>query len=260
MLIQALSLVATLALFLGGCGQAYTVPGGPADFRTLGVTAETKRAMTDPAVQVALDKKPLAGFPATIAIARVQASDYSSYDPATRTTSWHGAYSVITTRTIERDEDFEALQKLPQVNAVVTMKRILLEHNAASDAELRAAAAKLHADMLLFYTFDTEFYTDTRVRPLSVISLGLFPNKSAHVTCTASAVLMDVNSGYLYCVVEATSQDQQLANAWSSSEAMDELRRRVERDAFEQLTKQFRQEWPVVVATYNRPTKSAVLR
>ena len=245
-------LAALCGALLSGCAS-YTVPGGPANFKSLGVTPEARRAMTDPAVQLAIDKKPLAEFPATIAVAHVQAQDYATYDRWSHQTAWRGAYSVITTRSIEKDEDFETLTRLPQVNAVVALKRILLDHDANSDAELRTAAAKLHADMLLFYTFDTEFYTDTKVAPLGVITLGIFPNKSAHVTCTASAVLMDVHNGYLYSVVEATSQDHQLANAWTSGEAMDEVRKRVERDAFEQLLKQFRQEWPVVVATYNRP-------
>lgn len=252
-----LAMAGLLGMLLGGCAQSYTVPGGPANFEKLGVTPETRRAMTDPAVQVAIDKKPLAEFPATIAVARVQAEDYATYPHWSGQPVRHGAYSVITTRAIEKDEDIESLQKLPQVNAVVTMKRILLDHTTNTDVELRAAAAKLHADMLLFYTFDTMFYTDTKVAPLGVITLGIFPNKSAHVICTASAVLMDVHNGYLYSVVEATSRDEQLANAWTSGEAMDEIRKHVERDAFEQLLKQFRQEWPVVVATYNRPAKAA---
>ncbi|MCL2647349.1 MAG: hypothetical protein FWD61_10165 [Phycisphaerales bacterium] len=239
-----------MLLALVGCAQSYTVPGGPADFSKLGLTEQARLAATDASIRQALDKKPLVTFPATIAIARVQAGDYSSYNSPARPV---GVYSVITVRDVEKDEDIEMIAKLPQVAGVATMKRILLDQTLNTDLELRAAAARLHANLLLYYTFDTVFETETKVRPLGVITLGLFPNKNAKVTSTASAVLMDVNNGYIYSVVEATSSDHQLTNAWESENTIDEVRRRTERDAFDQLLKQFKAEWPIVLATYNRP-------
>ena len=76
----------------------------------------------------------------------------------------------------------------------------------------------------------------------------------AKVTTTASAVLMDVNNGYIYAVVEATAKNDQLANAWGSQQAMDDSRKLAERKAFEDLLAQFKSEWTNVVVTYNRPT------
>ena len=248
-----LVLWATLVALLEGCAQSYTVPGGPANLANLGVTSEARTAATDHSVQAILNKRPLVTFPATIAIARVQAADYASYTYRGGR-NWQGAYSVITARDIEKDDDILAIARLPQVNGVVTLKRILLEGALNSDEQLRAAAARLHANLLLFYTFDTVFQTESRIPPLGVITLGLFPEQNAKVCCTASAVLMDVNNGYVYGVVEATSKDSQLANAWSSKQAMDDVRRRTERDAFAQLLKQFAAEWPVVVATYRPAT------
>jgi hypothetical protein len=162
----------------------------------------------------------------------------------------------VTTRDVETDADFEKIVQLPNVDNAVMMKQILVPPDARSDEELREAAAKLHANLLMFYTFDTQFYKDDHVRALGVVTLGLIPNQKAHAVCTASAVLMDVNNGYIYMVVEATSKQEQLANAWSSEQAMDDVRRKVEREAFEQMLKQFKAEWPVMVATYK--TKTAV--
>ncbi|MCL2641159.1 MAG: hypothetical protein FWD53_09970 [Phycisphaerales bacterium] len=233
-----------MLLVLTGCVNKYTVPGGPAKLSSLGLTDQDRLATTDAAIREALAKKPLVTFPVNIAIARVQANNYS------RNASNNGAYSVITVRDIEKNEDLEGIAKLPEIAGVVTMKRIVLDRTLNSDIELRTAAARLHANLLLFYTFDTVFQTDTAVEPLGVITLGLFPNKNAKVTCTASAVLMDVNNGYIYCVVEATSSDNQLTNAWESSNTMDQVRRRTEREAFDQLLKQFKTEWPNVVAMY----------
>jgi len=244
-----------LALLLPACAQSYTTPGGPANFEALGLTPDAKAALTDASVQKLLDKKPLVTFPATLAVARVQAGDYTSYTYTRygRTDNTRGAYSIVTLRDVEKDEDFAAISSLPQLTRVAPIKRILVDNTLSTDLELRNAAAKLHANLLLFYTFDTSFQTDTHVRPLGLITLGLAPNKNARVTCTASAVLMDVNNGYIYAVVEDTAQNNQLANAWSSEEAMDQVRRKTEREAFEKLIAQFKSEWPTVVATYNRP-------
>jgi hypothetical protein len=242
-----------LALLLPACAQ-YTTPGGPADFSSLGLTPQAKAALTDASVQALLDKRPLVTFPAAIAIARVQAGNYDSY-------SYHryapltprGAYSLITFQDVETDSDFLALTRLPQVSGVAPIRRILLDRELHSDLELRNAAAKLHANLLLLYTFDTLFNTETRVRPLSVISLGLFPNEKAKVSSTASALLMDVNNGYIYGVLEATATNDQLTNAWESDQALDDARKKAERQAFQELLAQFKTQWPAIVAQYHHP-------
>jgi len=244
------------AMVLAACGEAYTTPGGAADFSQLGLTPQEKAALTDSSVQRILDKKPLATFPATLAIARVQAADYESYSYRNGPRAY-GAYAVITTRDIEKDADFDAIARLPRVAAVAGMKRILLSQNMNSDLDLRTAAAKLHANLLLFYTLDTTFSTDTALRPLEVISLGLVPNKNAKVTTTASAVLMDVSNGYVYGAYEATEKDNQLASAWTNDDALDQVRQRTERKAFESLIRQFTSEWPTVLATYDHHAASA---
>lgn len=257
-------LLVLLAAGLGGCYAKYTVPGGAANMEALGVNAQARAAMTDDSVREALAKKPLATFPARIAVARVQASDYTNYEydrHGNRQDIRRGAYAVITTPDVEKHEDFELIGKLPQVAGVALIRRVILERDLNSDQELRNAAARLHADLLVFYTFDTNFTTDTVLRPLSVISLGLFPNKNAKVASTASAVLMDVRNGYIYAIVEATAQDHQLANAWSSEDAIDQVRKRVEREAFVKLVAAFQEEWPNVLLEYApRPGTTAVAK
>lgn len=255
-LAPASCILLALLLFTGCAEMAYTTPGGPADFSALGLTPDAKAALTDASVQQHLDKKPLLTFPATLAVVRVQAGNYTSYSYSRygRTENTRGAYSVITLRDIETEADFQTLRNLPQVRGVAPLKRILLDNSLNTDLELRNAAAKLHCNLLLFYTFDTSFKTDTHIRPLGLITLGLFPNKDARVTSTASAVLMDVNNGYLYSVLESTAHNNQLANAWSSEEAIDQVRRKTERQAFEQLLSEFQSEWPTILATYHRPS------
>jgi len=245
-----LALVGSLGL-LAGCEATYTTPGEKADFSKLGLTPEAAAALTDSSLAATLAKKPLVTFPASIAVVRVQAPNYTSY-------SYHngsprrGAFSVITLRDIEKDEDFEAIEKLPRVAGVAGIKSILLREGMNSDLDLRNAAAQLNANLLLYYTLETAFDTQTHVAPLGVITLGTFPTEEARVTCTASAVLMDTRNGYVYSVLENSAQDNQIANAWTSAEAMDQVRKRVERKAFEGLVKGFTKEWSTVLKNYDK--------
>jgi hypothetical protein len=247
----ALSVV--VLIFLVGCEASYTAPGRSADFSKLGLTAEGVAALTDYSIQQALSKKPLVTFPASIAVVRVQAADYNSYSCDRYYNSIpRGAYSALTIRDIEKDDDFAALTKLPQVEGVAGIKRILLDKTLNSDLELRNAAARLNANLLLYYTFDTSFFTQTYIPPLTTFSLGLAPNKEARVTCTASAVLMDTRNGYIYGVMESTASNNQLATSWNSADAMDQARRATEREAFEGLIASFQKEWPNVLKNYDK--------
>jgi hypothetical protein len=254
-----LKLAAMTVLFAGaamtGCAEmSYQTPGARADFSKIGLTEEEAKSMTDGKVRDVLGKKPMVVFPATIAVTRVQGNDYG---PNRYYSGRSGNYSVVTQRDVEKDEDFARLKKLPQVSDVGIVPRILLPTEMRSDVDLRAAAAKLHSNLLLFYTFDTHFYTDERLKELSVITLGWFPNQSAHVESTASAVLMDVNNGYVYGVYESTSKKEQLANAWTNSDAMDQVRRKAERAAFEGLLSNFEKGWVNVVIEYKKDVKAA---
>ncbi|HVT80167.1 MAG TPA: hypothetical protein VHM90_05875 [Phycisphaerae bacterium] len=243
--------VAGCAILMAGCQSTYTTPGEKADFSKIGLTPEAAAALTDSSVAAALAKKPLVTFPASIAVVRVQAPNYSSY-------SYHnssprrGAFSVITLRDIEKDEDFEAISKLPRVSGIAGIKSILLRDGMNSDLDLRNAAAQLNANLLLYYTLETAFNNQTHVAPLGLITLGTFPTEEARVTCTASAVLMDTRNGYVYAVLENTAEDNQIANAWTNAEAMDQVRKRVERKAFEGLVKGFTKEWGNVLKNYDK--------
>ena len=252
-----LTLIALLLTLLTGCAQ-YTTPGRPADFSKLGLTPEAAAALTDYSVQQTLAKKPLVTFPAALAVVRVQSADYNSYSyDRYYSNTPRGAYSVLTIRDIEKDADFDALAKLPRLEGVAGIKRILLDKTLNSDLELRNAAAKLNANLLLYYTLDTAFKTDTHVAPLGLITLGLAPNQEAKVTCTASAVLMDTRNGYVYGVYESTAANDQLANAWTSAEALDQARQKTERQAFEGLLASFQKEWPTVLKNYDKPAAAS---
>ena len=229
----------TVALFaaalLGGC-QHYVTPGG-------GVSIPE---ITTPSVADALARKPAAVFPARIALVRVQASGYAS--PSNRGYGY-GAYSVVTTRDVETEADFARIAAMPQVAAVGSMSRILLPSTLHSAEDLRIAAAQLQADIVLLYTFDTSFRTDTtQIGPLQLVSLGFFPNKKAHVTTTCASAFVDTRTGYVYGVSESTSTEEQRSDLWNSQEAIEKARARAERGAFSAALGEIEKLWASIAA------------
>jgi hypothetical protein len=134
------------------------------------------------------------------------------------------------------------------------MTRVLLPDRLDTIHDLRLAAANLKVDMLLLYSLDTRFNIDsTNIDPLSMISPGFLPDKRARITTTASAVLVDVRTGFVYGVAESTIWREQNAAAWSSRSAIGNARQKTEVASFQSLLGEIENLWHIVVATHNRP-------
>ncbi len=237
-------LTLTLVTFsLVGCGISYVTPGGGADLSSL-----TEASLTESDIRDILDRKPASPFPARLAVVRIQAPGYRCY----RLKSYgHGHYSIVTTKDIETDKHFDQLGRLPMISSVVPLNQILLPANLKSDKELRMAAAHLHTDLLFVYTLNTVFRVkDHNIGPLGLITLGFLPNHEAQVTTTASAVVFDVRTGFVYGLAEATAREKQFTSAWTSSDAIDDSRRKAETNAFEQLLDDFAVTWKGIVEQY----------
>jgi hypothetical protein len=233
--------VAALAALLSGCAT-YTTPGGGISLQDL--------AKADTDIADLLKLEPAAVFPARIAVARVQATGYYSHS---NTCYGTGRYCVVTTRDVEPEESYDRLSKLPLVSAVALMNRLLLSGKLTSAKDLRQAAAGLKTDLLLVYSLDTSFNIEnTDVGPLALVSLGFLPTKKAKVTATASAVLFDVRTGFVYGVVEATSTETQRGTFWSSSEAVDSARKKAEADAFQKMIGEIEKFWADMLRTHVR--------
>jgi hypothetical protein len=230
-----------------GCAMSYRTPGPGADFRSLGVTDDDVEQGTDYAIGRRLERKPLAAFPTHIAIVRVQGGGYASHSSRSY---GRGNYSVVTTRDVESDAAFERLAALPSIRGLAPLNRLVISEYLNDEEDLRQAAASVQADMLLIYTFDTVFDVEEKIAPLSVFTLGLFPDDEARVTSTVSAALLDTRNGYVYGLAEATSHQTQLANNWTSEAAVDQSRRRAEQEAFDKLVENLATMWERVVREY----------
>ena len=251
-----MSLTKTLALcsvllssfFFGGCAT-YQVPGGAADFHALGITDEEQANLTEDNITRELSRRPAASFPATIAVIRVQSRGYRSY---TTMGYDYGRYSVVGIRETEADTELNDFAALPMIRNIIPLNRLVI-HGIEDEEDIREAAARVQADMTLIYTFDTKFGVESTIPALGVITLGLFPNDEARVTSTASAALIDTRTGYVYALAEATADTSQIANAWTSKDAVDQSRRRAEKEAFEDLVNELSKAWKRVAETFAVP-------
>ena len=230
-----------IAAFASGCAS-YMTPGS-------GVSIPE---ITSPDVAEAMSRKPAATFPARLVVARVQASGYES---RTSQSYGHGKYSVLTTRDIETEADFTRLAAMPEVSAVGTLNRLLLPNVLSSGDDLRHAAAQLQGDIVMLYTIDTTFRTDTQqIGPMQLVALGFFPNRKAHVTSTCAVAFVDTRTGYVYGVAESTAIEQQRSDVWNKEEAIEKARAKAERTAFTQALGDVEKLWGQIAAraTANR--------
>jgi hypothetical protein len=193
-------------------------------------------------------RKPAANFPARIAVARVQAPDYRS--PSARPLA-SGRFSVITAQELLSESDMQAINAWPQMAGLAPINRLLLPATLDSVDDLRASAAKVQADILLVYTIDTSFRVQGRgYGPLTAISLGLVPDRDAYITSTASAVLMDVRTGFIYGLAESTAKTSGLTNAWGSKDKVDRKRIEAEQQAFRLMLGETEKTWSGVSRQY----------
>lgn len=230
-------LLVVVGLLGAGCAS-YTTPGGPAQLSDL----------ASPNINQLMAQKPAANFPARIAVARVQASGYAGYNSSS---FGAGRYSVVFARDVESEAAYGRLGKMAEVAAVAPLNRILLPSVLDSIESLREAGARLQADILLIYTFDTAFQAgEQRFLPLNTIALGFLKNKKVTVTTTASAALFDVRTEFLYGLAEATAVENRQASVWSTQAAVDDLRVATEKAAFTDLIHEIEQTWTGVVAQH----------
>ena len=97
---------------------------------------------------------------------------------------------------------------------------------------------------------DPLYVDGKQLGPLTMISLGLIPNKKAHVTATVAGMLVDVRTGYIYGTTESTDTQEQIATVWDTEAAIEKARARAETNAFEGFVGEFEELWSGVVDVY----------
>lgn len=227
-----LILASAIALVLCSC-ETYDTPDSGA-----GPKANLS-AINSPQVRAAYTGRPAITFPASIAVVRVRGTGSESYN-------------VVSTRELESAHDFDTIARQPGIAGVVSLNRLLLADSTSSVEELRAAAARLHADALIIYTVESDAHDTAVAPPIALVTLGLAPSKTYKVISSASAIVMDVRTGYIYGALEEGATGSGLTSAWASDSATDNTQRKTERAAFEKLTASFGPFWERLYARHRR--------
>jgi hypothetical protein len=226
-----------IAAVSSGCAS-YTTPGGPVDLT----------GIQSPDIQELLAREPTAAFPALISFVRVQSPNYRSQSASTYGT---GAYSVVITREFMLDDSIDRMTQWPKVRGVTPISRLLLPAQLTSLDDLRASSANLKSDILLVFTIDTAFRVDGQnIGPLTLVSLGILRDRETVVTTTASAIFVDVRSGFIYGTAEGTAIESKKTNAWGTTNAVDQGRLITEKSAFDQLMTELGITWQGIVAEH----------
>lgn len=230
-------LLGSILLLCAGCAS-YVTPGAGVRLQDI------DRAD----IAAAAARKPSPNFPARLAIVRVQAPRYSSYSSEAY---GGGRFSVLTTQELVTEADMKALAGWPSLAGIVPINSLLLPTKFESLDDLRLAAAKVQADIMLIYTVDTSFRVLGRsYAPLSAISLGTLPDRDAYVTSTASALFVDVRTGFIYGVAEGTAKVSDLTSFWSSRSTVDRKRLEAEEQSFDKLVASAATTWAGVAHQY----------
>ena len=129
---------------------------------------------------------------------------------------------------------------------------MLLPARLEGDREVRAAAARLQADLVFLYTFDTAFFDTDAAKPLTVITLGLSPTRKITAVTTVSALLLDTRTGYVYSAYEVTEREATMSTSWGSRDTADEARRKTERRAFGKLVDELVASWPKLLQRHEK--------
>lgn len=233
---------ASLATLLFGC-SSYRVPGGPAE---ISLFAERE-------IKTELQRVPVAKPPIQLAVARVQAPHYRSYSSRGENS---GRFSVVTVRSNSENAVLERIKELSEVEQATWLNRLLLESRLQSEKDLRVGAASLHADMLFIYTLDTRFHIGDPLTPLTVVTLGLSPHQTINVDATASGILLDVQTRYVYGSCDASAHKQVVASAWTSADQIDRTRLDTENSARAQMIVEFEKLWPSIIASLSNNASS----
>ncbi|TAJ19109.1 MAG: hypothetical protein EPO68_06830 [Planctomycetota bacterium] len=208
-------------------------------------------ASSDP-VAAAYARAPQAQLPARVAVARLESRETEPSwrrETSPRTTS---AKLVLANKAdAVTSAAYQRLAALPEVADLTPLNTLVAAQTIESQEQLRAAAAAVQADLVYAYTFDSYAKTRTNLPGLYVLSLGLLgflPLVSIEVETTASGALIDVRSGYVYGVADATETIKSSTDGWSLDEDIPRTREKAETAAFEKLNAAFEQRWKTHVA------------
>jgi hypothetical protein len=204
-----------------------------------------QKSFSDPLIARAHNAKPTIQFPARIGVAPMN-------DDA-----------KLQLRNLDALGKLDGLKKLPNLAAFVNISSLLMSSGYDGDESkhkpiwnkgdliIREAAAKLHTHAVLLVKLET-IVTDGQIfAPLSMLTLGMFPNDRAEVMVTALAALVDTRTGYVYGVLERSAGRTNYSISWDD-DSRDRAVRKTEQAAAQKLIGEFPDFWLGVVQAHRK--------
>lgn len=228
-----------LPLLCAACSSAaYRTPGGPAPLADIGRSE----------AQLLVAQPPSPRFPVKLSLVRVQAPSYQSFSAAGL---GNGRYTVLPGAELPGAQPLAAVAGWPKVAEAAPLDIALLPPRLDSLEDLRLAAAKTQADVLMVYTLDTTFAKGGQpYAPRAALKLDPKLAPDLLVQSQATALFIDVRTGYQYAQVQARVQRGDLGSALSSGPALDDKRREAEQAALAELLQRAQQAWNGIASRY----------
>ena len=236
MINRVLFLFGSVLLF-SSC-SSYVTPPAPADFQTL----------NSPVAQSMVEPRPLVKFPAYVAITQIQGNSLGR--GKWKYPDKNNPFALSITKHLQGDERMNRLRALPGVAESVVLNKLIAPPFFKSSEDLRTAAKRLRADLLLIYTFDTEVTQNDAMPILTLATLGLSPSKMIEAESTASAVLIDVKTGFIYGTAQGIAKEETISNGWYLKSSMESVEDEVEHEAFSSLLSKIENVWGRVYERY----------
>lgn len=234
--LRVLASVAAIAvgLVIGGCSSGSRE-------HAVDMRAWTKPPVVGDGVRAALEREPVAPFPASIAVVRLGGR---SYGERHEKRAWLASNSGKTVEAL-----IEHCRRMPMVSTVTPINMLTTKSETTAD-DLRETAAGVRADLLLVTSVVTQHTGEDLAWPIGLVTLGLFPTKVRSTETSATMALIDTRTGYVYAVAEAHDDADQLANGWTAEMAESDAQDRSERRAGEKLIARFEEEWKKVLNSH----------
>lgn len=182
--------------------------------------------------------RPIASFPAVIAVLEL-----------TSPKQWNEE-RAMGIRTEEESADLRCLDSLPRVQQLSMINPMHIQWGHPQS--YYSAARSMNADILILYQVRSgRVYHGVTIPLLGVLTLGLFPNEYRQAFATASALILDARTGYLYGTIEMSSSAWRLANGWTGDDQDDSIALRARQHAIADFGKALPQAWERILKKHD---------
>jgi|GEM_PF-4649756 len=223
-------------LTLASCANpAYVTPIEPVDLA----------AISDRGVRAGFAAQPLASYPAHVALVRVQSDGASgTWRPVTGLETLHLMSGARTGPADPRQ--VERLAELEGVVDAVAPNALVLGGAALHDLDdLRDEVAPLRPDLLVVYTLDTRLFVESDPFGfVDLVTLGFLLEDRRQVSCVASALVVDVKSGFVWSSLDARAEREDTVGRWFRPPPDAELFEDAEAEAVAALLDRLVETWP----------------